>query len=186
LLYFYLINKIRKLQEKLNNYFLSLDKWIQYYGFVSVEIPDTVHVNRIFKRSRVEASKFGKVDAYSFVNYISENATGDFLKTYSRQVFDFAMGHRSGAPIGFGAMLIVYPLLVVDNISGELHSAINSYCPKHFAAAEFPSVYDLNSGNLYFYQKNPVWGFAYYGTYRRETYNFYSPQSWSNVSANTS
>ena len=49
-----------------------LDKWIQYYGFVPVAIPDTVHVDRIFKRSRVEASKFGKVDTYCFVKYIQD------------------------------------------------------------------------------------------------------------------
>lgn len=170
------------MQENLNNYFLMLDKWIQYYGFVPVVIPDTVHVDRIFKRSRVEASKFGKVDAYCFVKYVQENATGDFLKTYSSQVFDFAMEHRSGAPLGLGAMLVVYPLLVVNGISNELYSTVNSYCPKHFAAAEFASVYDIKSGHLYFYQQTPVWGFAYYGTYRRETYNFYSPKSWSSVS----
>ena len=172
------------MQEKLNNYFLILDRWVQFYGFVPVEIPETVHVNRIFKRSRVEASKFGKVDTYCFVNYMEENATGEYLKSYSNQVFDFAMGHRTGNPLGFGAMLVVYPLLVVDNISNDLHSTINTYCPKHFAAAEFPSIYDFTSGNLYYYQQTPVWGALYYGTYRRETYKFYSPQSWSDVSGN--
>ena len=170
------------MQEKLNDYFLSLDKWIQYYGFVPVAISNTVQVDRIFKRSRVEATRFGKVDTYGFVKYVRENATGDFLKTYSSQVFDFAMEHRSGAPLGFGAMLVVYPLLVVNGISDELYSAINSYCSKHFAAMEFPSVYDIKSENLYYYQQTPVWGFAYYGTCRRETYNFYSPKSWSSVS----
>ena len=84
-------------------------------------------------------------------------------------------------PLGFGAMLVVYPLIIVENINQELANCIAQYCPKHFAAAEFPSAFDLVHTNLYYYPSTPIWGAAYYSTYRKETYKYFSPKAWAAV-----
>jgi hypothetical protein len=96
-------------------------------------------------------------------------------------MYGHASKHRAGMPLGFGAMLVVFPLIITDKISNEAYNAVMQYCPKHFAAAEFPSIFDLSTEYLYYYDKTPVWGMAYYDGYRRDTYKYFSPASWRNV-----
>jgi hypothetical protein len=76
-------------------------------------------------------------------------------------------------------MLQVFPLLITVNVTTEAANYIkNSYCPKHFAASEFPSIIDLNTGYLYYYASTPVWGWAYYNKYRTDSFSFFSPEAW--------
>lgn len=151
---------------------------MKYYGFEPVKVHPDSGIDRAFKRSRFEAAKFGKADAYCCVKYASGNATGAELQAYSTKMFDMCYKHRTGAPLGFGANLVVYPMLIVDNISRELAEFIKHYCPKHFGGAEFPSVLDFSTQYVYFYEQTPVWGYAYYSGYRRDSYQLYSPISW--------
>lgn len=163
-------------------YFQMLEGWLKYYGFESISVNEQAGTDRVFKRSRVEVTKFGKVDCYICAKYMPEGATGEELRIYSEKMFSLANRHRTGPPLGFGAMLVVYPLIITQNISAELAGYLNRYCPKHFAAAEFPSVLDINTKNLYYYPNTPLWGYAYYATYRRESYSFFSPNAWEEVS----
>ncbi|HAX49805.1 MAG TPA: hypothetical protein PK605_00065 [Ignavibacteria bacterium] len=169
------------MSERSDKYFQMLDGWLKYYGFESLNVNEQAGTDRVYKRSRVEVTKFGKVDCYICAKYMPEGATGDELRIYSDKMFSLANRHRTGAPLGFGAMLVVYPLIITENISAELAGYISQYCPKHFAAAEFPSVLDINTGGLYYYPNTPIWGYAYYATYRRESYTFFSPKSWEDV-----
>ncbi|MCC7158416.1 MAG: hypothetical protein IT281_02640 [Ignavibacteria bacterium] len=163
-------------------YFTMLEGWLKYYGFEALNVHADSGADKVFKRSRVEVSKFGKVDCYVCSKYMPEGATGQELKVFSEKMYSLANRHRTGAPLGFGAMLVVYPLLITNNITAELAGFMGQYCPKHFAAAEFPSVLDLSTGYLYYYPNTPVWGYAYYATYRRESYNFFAPKAWEETS----
>ncbi len=167
----------------ISRYLNTLDQWMQYYKFAQVTIEDNLQVEKIYKRSRFETIKFGTVDTYCFVKCSLENAAGDLLGSYSSQSFEFAAKHRTGRPLGMGAMLIVYPLLITKNISQELYTYLKNYCPKHMAAAEFPSVLDVATGYLYYYELTPVWGSAYYNGYRKESYSLYSPKAWAEFKA---
>lgn len=155
-----------------------LDQWLKYYGYEPITVHADSGVDKVYKRSRVEASKFGKVDAYACVKYLQEGSTGDEMKHFSEKMFSLANQHRSGAPLGFGAMMVVYPLMVVENVSTELAAFLDTYCPKHFAAAEFPVAIDLSTGFVYYYAKTPIWSYAYYNGYRREANSLFSPKSW--------
>lgn len=161
-----------------DKYFEMLDGWLKYYGFEAITVNAEAGTDRVYKRSRVEVTKFGKVDCYICVKYMPEGATGHEMKVFSEKMFSLANRHRTGAPLGFGAMLVVYPLIITENISAELAGFLNNYSPKHFAAAEFPSAIDLSTGYLYYYPNTPIWGYAYYATYRRESYNFFAPKAW--------
>ena len=165
-------------QEELNKYYGRLEEWARYYRFEPISVHADSGIDRAFKRSRFEASKFGTADAYSCVKYAEGNATGADLQEFSTKMFDMCSRHRTGVPLGFGAHLVVYPMLIVDNISVELAGFIKLYCPKHFGSAEFPSVLDFSTGYLYYYEQTPVWGYAYYAGYRRESYDLYSPKAW--------
>ena len=163
--------------EKVTKYYELLSKWLAYYGFSPVTVHAEAGIDLVFKRSRFEASKFGNVDAYCCVKYFEKPDTDSF-KSFSSRMFEMASKHRKGAPVGFGAMLVVYPLIATENISDELYKETKLYCPKHFAANEFPSVIDLTTGFLYYYEQTPVWGSAYYSNFRREVYKFFSPKAW--------
>jgi hypothetical protein len=97
-------------------------------------------------------------------------------------VYDYSLKIRQGGPLGIGSMLVVFPLLITDNITPDLYVFLKNYCPKHFAAAEFPSVLDLATGSLYYYELTPVWGAFYYDGYRRDSFSLFSPLSWKKVS----
>ncbi len=167
---------------KSDKYFEMLRGWLRYYGFEEITVNAEAGCDLVFKRSRVEVTKFGKVDCYICVKYMPEGATGQEMRIFSEKMFTLANRHRTGAPLGFGAMLVVYPLIITENISAELAGFLNQYSPKHFAAAEFPSAVDLSTGYLYYYPDTPIWGYAYYATYRREAYSFFAPKSWEEVS----
>ncbi|HJY64224.1 MAG TPA: hypothetical protein VJ455_08710 [Ignavibacteria bacterium] len=168
--------------DKLENYNNLFTQWLQYYGFEPLNVHSESGADKVFRRSRVEATKFGKVDFYICSKYIP-NATPALMGEFSTKMFTLANRHRSGAPLGFGATLQVFPHIITENITNELAEYVkSSYCPKHFAASEFPSVVDLNTGYVYYYQTTPIWGYAYYGGYRRDSYNFFSPDAWKSVS----
>ena len=165
------------------SYLTSLDQWMEYYGFENVPLQEGLEVDRMYRRSRVEATKFGKVDCYSFIKHVPDETGAEYAKSYSDGLFNYAYSHRSGgAPLGFGAMLVVYPVLVVNNISNVLYEFSKHYCPKHFSATEFPSVLNLSSGDVYYYPTTPVWGYAYYANYRRESQRYFSPNAWRQTS----
>ena len=163
--------------QKVTSYYDLLSKWLTYYGFSPVSVHAESGIDLVFKRSRFEATKFGNVDAYCCVKYY-EKPDPDSFKSFSSKMYDMAMKHRKGAPVGFGAMLVVYPLIVTENISDELYKETKLYCPKHFASNEFPSVIDLATGFLYYYEQTPVWGSLYYANFRKEVYKFFSPKAW--------
>ena len=79
-------------------------------------------------------------------------------------------------------MLQVFPFIITENIFAELANFMKStYCPKHFGAAEFPSVIDLSTNYVYYYTTTPLWGYAYYSGFRRDSYNFFSLKAWEEV-----
>jgi hypothetical protein len=169
------------MSEKIKNYFNLLGQWLKYYGFSEIKVNEAAGADKVYLRSRVEATKFGNVSFYICVKHI-ENATPDSLRDFSTKMFSLAHRHCTGPPLGFGAMLQVFPLVVTENISAEAAQFVKTYCAKHFAASEFPSIIDVNTGYLYFYPATPLWGYAYYSGYRRDAYNYFSPEAWKKVS----
>lgn len=167
--------------EKIESYYSLFSQWLNYYGFEEIKIHDQAGVDKVFRRSRVEASKFGKVDCYICTKYFKTLPSCNELKSFSGTMFNLASRHRTGMPLGFGAMVVVYPLVIVENITSDLVTCITQYCPKHFAAAEFPSVYDMANNLLYFYPTTPLWGAAYYSNYRKQSYSYFSPKAWADV-----
>lgn len=166
------------MQEKLQNYYNLLEQWLKYYSFNEIKVNEAAGTDKVYLRSRVEATKFGNVDFYVCAKYIP-NATPDLIKDYSSKMFSLSNRHRTGVPLGFGAMLQVFPLIITENVTNESANFIKSnYCPKHFAACEFPSIFDLGTGYVYYYESTPIWGYAYYGGYRRDAFSFFSPEAW--------
>jgi hypothetical protein len=140
--------------------------------------------DRMYHKKANEITRFGTVDTYSIVKVVESNASTDLLKNFSVQSFDYASKIRKGPPLGFGGMLVVFPLVVLEQIPTDVYNFLRSYCPKHMAAVEFPSVLDLATGYSYYYENTPVWGGLYYSTHRKDCYKYFSPKSWEGIAAN--
>lgn len=167
--------------EKVTKYYDLLSQWMAYYGFAPVTVHAESGIDLVYKRSRFEAAKFGNVDVYCCAKYF-EKADVESFRSFSSKMYDLAMKYRKGNPLGFGAMLIVYPIIVTENITQEVYLETKQYCPKHFASNEFPCVIDLATGYVYYYEQTPIWGAAYYSGIRKDAYNIFSPKAWETMS----
>src|SRR5688572_10083564 len=166
------------MDQKVEQYTQLLDQWIKFYGFTALNVNEAAGADKVYHRSRIEPTKFGNVDFYICAKHIP-NVTPQLLRDFSTKMFSLANSHRTGLPLGFGAMLQVFPLIITENITAEVANYIKgSYCPKHFAASEFPSIIDVNTGYVYYYASTPVWGYAYYSRYRSDSFKFFSPEAW--------
>lgn len=172
------------MDNKYNIYLNSLQQWLCYYGFEKIPVNKNAGTDIVYRRTKYEFTKFGKADYYVCCKLNPEKINPNDFSEYSSKMFSMASAHRkSGLPLSFGTMMIVYPLIVTENISAELVNYINNYCPKQFAAAEFPSVLDINTQNLYYYPATPIWGAAYYANFRKEVNSFFSPNYWKAVTS---
>jgi len=105
------------MSEIIDQYYSLLDQWMNYYRFEKLDIHESAEVDKVYKRSRTELSKFGNVSAYCCVKYMKEGITGSEFGHFSKSMFELASKHRQGAPLGFGAMIVVYPLIISESIS---------------------------------------------------------------------
>ena len=87
--------------EKLSKYIHLLDQWLKYYGFEELTVNAEAGADKVYKRSRVGAVKFGKVDFYVAVKHIP-NAAAETVRAYSSKMHSLAMRHRTGPPLRFG------------------------------------------------------------------------------------
>lgn len=158
---------------------------MQYWAFEKQTPQHELGIDAMYYRGRLEGTKFGMVDTYAFIKHVPDNINPDWATAYSNNLFEHASRIRTGAPLGFGAMLVVYPVMIVNNISGELYQWTQNYCPKHFAAAEFPSILAMSTSDLYYYPKTPIWGALYYSDYRNQSQQCFSPKKWAEISAQT-
>ena len=55
--------------EKIESYYNLLPQWLNYYGFEEIKVHEGAGPDKVFRRARVEAAKFGKVDCYICAKY---------------------------------------------------------------------------------------------------------------------
>lgn len=121
------------------------------------------------RRSRLELSKFGNAE-YFFTFAEIPNLTPQKLLGYSGAAFQFALRNKSfPLPCGFFESVFCFAVVITANLHPELARSIRDTAPvKHWAAFEMPIVFDLANGGLYYFEKTPVWGAAYFAGFRRE------------------
>lgn len=121
------------------------------------------------RRSGFEISKFGNAE-YFFTFAEIPNLTPQVLLSYSSSAFQFALNNKSfPLPCGFFEAVFCFAVAITANVHPELAQSIRDTAPiKHWSAFELPVVFDLANGGLYYFEKTPVWGAAYYAGFRRE------------------
>ncbi|MEI7483690.1 MAG: hypothetical protein WCK13_03170 [Ignavibacteriota bacterium] len=168
--------------EKLLNYLNSLDEWMKHFGFEKIEVEESMGVNRLYARNKVSVSKFGMSSTYAGVKYVEQGVDAKWMKQYGENLFKYAYHHRKGMPVGVGASLTVYPLLITESVSFELAAFMKSNAPKHYSSFEFPVVLDFVHDNLYYLQSTPIWGALYYSGFRKEANQLFSVLEWQKIS----
>ncbi|MGI8555766.1 MAG: hypothetical protein ACR2LT_05370 [Pyrinomonadaceae bacterium] len=120
-------------------------------------------------RSQFELAKFGMAENF-FTFAEIPNLTPQVLQQYTSAAFKFANANKSSAlPNGFFAATFCFAVAVTMNLHPQLAQYIRDTAPiKHWSAFEMPVVFDLANGGLYYFEKTPLWGAAYYNGFRRE------------------
>ena len=117
------------MKDSFSTYISSLDGWMKYYGFTVYAGGEGYFFDRMYHKKSNEISRFGTVDTYSIVKMIEQQVDTDSLKNFSVQSFDYASKIRKGPPLGFGGMLVVFLCIVLEKISADVYSFLETYCP---------------------------------------------------------
>ncbi|MDD5362645.1 MAG: hypothetical protein PHN88_10970 [Ignavibacteria bacterium] len=168
------------LTKEVEEYYSTLDGWMRYYNMEPMGVEPNWLFDRAYKRTRIEAAKFGQANTFAFAKY-SESPDVRTFETFSRECFNYAMSLPKSLPIGLGATLTVYPCFIVNRITKELSEFVKTYLNKHYSAFEFPGILDMFAKDLYYYPSTPVWGALYYRNFRKENYNLFSPKAWNEI-----
>jgi hypothetical protein len=106
-----------------------------------------------------------KLKMFSFIGF-SENITEDIIKQYSKECFQYGLNNYKGLVRGMQNGFVSFAVLASENVHESALSFLKKSPPKHFAAFEMPIIFDLNSKELLFYKKTPMWGGIYYKYFR--------------------
>lgn len=123
----------------------------------------------VARRSRFEITKFGMAETFFSFTEIP-NLTKEILMQYSNTSFKFSNNNRNfPLPNGFFVSTFCYAVAITANLDIQLAQYVKDTAPiKHWSAFEMPVVFDLTDGNLFYFEKTPFWGAAYYNGFRNE------------------
>lgn len=154
------------------------NSWLQYvmqklaanaYQPMSPEKYQSQNFKYAAHRSRFELSKFGMAENF-FTFAEIPNLTPEILIQYSTAAFKFAAANKSTPlPNGFFVATFCYAVAITMNLHPQMAQYVRETAPiKHWGAFEMPVVFDLANGGLYYFEKTPMWGAAYYAGFRKE------------------
>jgi len=161
----------------LESYLSAVDLRMRRQGFVSLlEEAGDFQVNRLLRQREFSPIACSMIDTFCIVRCVAADLTGASVEQFSRQAFSWALKHKIWIPRGLGGGLFVYPVLVTPAAGEDVRSAITTYCPRHWAACEFPAVVDLSAKALLYYQDTPFWGAVFYKGIRKEVRELFLPE----------
>ena len=121
------------------------------------------------RRTRFEISKLGMAETF-FTFAEIPNLTTDVLRQFSNASHQFAVANKKvPLPSGLFESVFCYAVAITADLNPQIAEAVRTAEPiKRWSAFEMTVVCDLASGELYYFEKTPVWGAAYYAGFRRE------------------
>ena len=140
---------------------------------------DVAYSNRLFKvvahRSRFELTKFGNSETF-FVFAEIDLQTPASVRHYSSDAFRYAKQSKHfPLPCGLCESVWCFPVAIVETVVPAVADSVRIEEPvKHWAAAEIPVIYDRKREKLCYFEKTPVWGYAYYAGFRSQIKQYLS------------
>lgn len=139
-------------------------------GFiVSEDVRHDSMVSALARRTRFEPTKFGFSETF-FVFRQFESISAGALRKFSSEAFDLATQSKSiPLPRGLFESVWCFAVAITDHTDDATMDTVRNDAPtKHWAAAEIPVVFDQTEERLYYFEKTPLWGGAYYSGFRTQ------------------
>ena len=127
------------------------------------------------RRREVKLTRFGLVETVVAISDPSGSSEPDDLRLLGDDIVQFALAGKTKIPLGLGSSLVVYPVLLVDEVLPELREFVGSYAPKHWCVMEFPVVVEKRTWSLVMLEHAPLWGAAYYRKTCRDAQELLAP-----------
>jgi hypothetical protein len=117
-------------------------------------------------KTKFELGKLGKVARF-VLGLSADHADIHLLQSFSAACTTFAVNNFY-SKYGAGGVILVVPFLVSSGRDGTLEKWLtDTPAPKHVGAFEFPVLVSVETNQVYYRKKTPVWGAAYYGGFRK-------------------
>lgn len=101
-----------------------------------------------------------KLKIFTHVTHRPE-VSGEELKRYSSEWLQYSLKNARGLPRGLNNGVVSLNVIIAEQVSPEAIAFAQTRPPKHYSAFEMPIVYDLSSGEVYYYRDKTVWGVMY-------------------------
>ena len=150
---------LEKIKKNLTNKNYSLQSDVKYGDF-NFEV--------VGHLAKTQLSKFGKNDYFFIVGEVKEPTLAN-IRSFSNQAYGYSGQHRENKlPPGLFGGYWVFPIILVDQIQDSVMNAVQQEDPpKHYSSAEFPIVVEKTTKKVYYFQRSPAWGAAYYAGFRQ-------------------
>lgn len=152
----------------------SLEKAIQKLSSDGFVVTQNITCNHrtfiaVAHRTRFELTKIGFAETF-FIFEEFDSPTEDSIRSFSSDAFEFAKRSKSiSLPCGLGESVFCFPVAVARSVEDLVaHSVRTEAPPKHWAAAEIPVIIDKTKHRLYYFEKTPLWGAAYWSGWRSQ------------------
>jgi hypothetical protein len=131
----------------------------------------------VARRTRFELTKFGFAETF-FIFQEFDCLTTESLRMFSSDAFRCAEKSRViPLPCGLFEGFWCYSVAIAKAVDEPTVASVRSDAPpKHWASAEIPVVRDLTRGKLFYFEKTPLWGAAYYAGFRKQIQRFLGEQ----------
>ncbi|MFB6074600.1 MAG: hypothetical protein ABEJ89_06275 [Haloarculaceae archaeon] len=130
----------------------------------------------VFHRRTFSITKFGYVDYFVVVARFDSLSPAE-AEAFSEAAFRYGLSNKSALPRGLGGTVVVYPVILGQNLPNTVHQWASHYRNNHFAAFEFPVVADLGPNHLVYNADKPLWGRAYYSGFQTIADTCLTPQA---------
>jgi len=101
----------------------------------------------------------------------------DSFHDFSSRCYSYATNTRKiPLPLGYGATVYCFPVAIVENADAGLAEVVkNNVPPTHIGSAEVPSIYEVATNTIHYLEETPLWGFVYYGGFRKMIQRLLAP-----------
>jgi hypothetical protein len=96
----------------------------------------------------------------------SDRIVRDDIEIFSKNSLEYAIKNNQGLPRGVQSGVVSFSLLTSPNIDEDAKQWAKERPKKHFAAFEYPVLFDLTHNQIFYYNKTPVFGGIYYKFFR--------------------
>jgi len=150
------------------HYVSFLDQKMTQAGFDSLDVPPVLNLEKLFRRKKFDLFKVGLVTTFCGVKCLNGPVNASQLKSFSENVFDYAVRNKGYLARNALQPLVVYPVLVTSSHHDDILQFLDSYWPKHWMAFEFPVVIEPPAGKVLFHQSTPLWRLLDFESIKKE------------------